>query len=164
MTQDEHIELLQMKDEELDGLKTEIMKEQQINSHIVMVQVGQMFHDGAVCIGLCQEKDILEKDRAITFLNKQLTIKQKENDCLRKLKVKVTATYDWSSSISNVFIFFFILFKGNSRERSVTVSPHGEDTDTIEQNTSEVDEDDFIFVEDLKNDEEKNEMDNVSLG
>jgi len=125
MTQDEHIELLQMKDEELDGLKTEIMKEQQINSHIVMVQ----------------EKDILEKDRAITFLNKQLTIKQKENDCLRKLKVK-----------------------GNSRERSVTVSPHGEDTDTIEQNTSEVDEDDFIFVEDLKNDEEKNEMDNVSLG
>merc|ERR1711953_1304167 len=29
MTQDEHIELLQMKDEELDGLKTEIMKEQQ---------------------------------------------------------------------------------------------------------------------------------------
>ena len=94
MTQDEHIELLQMKDEELDGLKTEIMKEQQINSHIVMVQVGQMFHDGAVCIGLCQEKDILEKDRAITFLNKQLTIKQKENDCLRKLKVKVSAAYD----------------------------------------------------------------------
>merc|ERR1719327_857273 len=34
MTQDEHIELLQMKDEELDGLKTEIMKEQQVNSHI----------------------------------------------------------------------------------------------------------------------------------
>ena len=54
--------------------------------------------------------------------------------------------------------------KGNSRERSLTVSPNGEDTDTIEQNVSEVDEDDFIFVEDLKNDEEKNEMDNVSLG
>jgi len=125
MTQDEHIELLQMKDEELDGLKTEIMKEQQVNSHVQMVQ----------------EKDILEKERAITFLNKQLTIKQKENDCLRKLKVK-----------------------GNSRERSLTVSPNGEDTDTIEQNVSEVDEDDFIFVEDLKNDEEKNEMDNVSLG
>merc|ERR1719458_1099206 len=116
MTQDEHIELLQMKDEELDGLKTEIMKEQQVNSHVQMVQ----------------EKDILEKERAITFLNKQLTIKQKENDCLRKLKVK-----------------------GNSRERSLTVSPNGEDTDTIEQNVSEVDEDDFIFVEDLKNDEEK---------
>ena len=46
----------------------------------------------------------------------------------------------------------------------MTVSPNGEDTDTIEQNVSEVDEDDFIFVEDLKNDEEKNEMDNVSLG
>merc|ERR1719397_200357 len=120
MTQDEHIELLQMKDEELDGLKNEIMKEQQINSHIQMVQ----------------EKDVLEKERAITFLNKQLTIKKKENDCLRKLKVK-----------------------GNSRERSVTVSPNGEDTDTIEQNISEVDEDDFIFVEDLKNDEEKNQMD-----
>ena len=44
------------------------------------------------------------------------------------------------------------------------MSPNGEDTDTIEQNVSEVDEDDFIFVEDLKNDEEKNEMDNVSLG
>ena len=42
MTQDEHIELLQMKDEELDGLKNEIMKEQQINSHIQMVQVGQV--------------------------------------------------------------------------------------------------------------------------
>ena len=40
MTQDEHIELLQMKDEELDGLKTEIMKEQQVNSHIQMVQVS----------------------------------------------------------------------------------------------------------------------------
>ena len=61
-------------------------------------------------------------------------------------------------------VYCFHLLKGNSRERSVTVSPHGEDTDTIEQNTSEVDEDDFIFVEDLKNDEEKNEMDNVSLG
>ena len=46
----------------------------------------------------------------------------------------------------------------------MTVSPNGEDTDTIEQNVSEVDEDDFIFVEDLKNDEEKNQMDNVSLG
>ena len=44
------------------------------------------------------------------------------------------------------------------------MSPNGEDTDTIEQNVSEVDEDDFIFVEDLKNDEEKNQMDNVSLG
>ena len=41
MTQDEHIELLQMKDEELDGLKTEIMKEQQVNSHIQMIQVGE---------------------------------------------------------------------------------------------------------------------------
>ena len=40
MTQDEHIELLQMKDEELDGLKTEIMKEQQVNSHVQMVQVS----------------------------------------------------------------------------------------------------------------------------
>ena len=58
-------------------------------------------------------------------------------------------------------LFFF---QGNSRERSLTVSPNGEDTDTIEQNVSEVDEDDFIFVEDLKNDEEKNQMDNVSLG
>ena len=46
----------------------------------------------------------------------------------------------------------------------MTVSPNGEDTDTIEQNVSEVDEDDFIFVEDLKTDEEKNQMDNVSLG
>ena len=55
-------------------------------------------------------------------------------------------------------------FQGNSRERSLTVSPNGEDTDTIEQNVSEVDEDDFIFVEDLKTDEEKNQMDNVSLG
>merc|ERR1712020_675952 len=124
MSKDEHIELLQMKDEEIDGMKNEILKEQQVNSHVHMVQ----------------EKEILDKDRAITFLNKQLTIKQKENDCLRKLKVK-----------------------GNSRERSVTVSPHGEDTDTIEQNLSEVEEDDFIFVEDLKNDEEKNEVDNVSL-
>ena len=44
------------------------------------------------------------------------------------------------------------------------MSPNGEDTDTIEQNVSEVDEDDFIFVEDLKTDEEKNQMDNVSLG
>ena len=44
------------------------------------------------------------------------------------------------------------------------MSPNGEDTDTIEQNVSEVDEDDFIFVEDLKNDEEKNQLDNVSLG
>ena len=40
MTQDEHIELLQLKDEELDGLKTEIMKEQQVNSHVQMVQVS----------------------------------------------------------------------------------------------------------------------------
>ena len=90
MTQDEHIELLQMKDEELDGLKTEIMKEQQVNSHIQMVQVsGNLFRFCNWHYSL-QEKDILEKERAITFLNKQLTIKQKENDCLRKLKVKVT--------------------------------------------------------------------------
>lgn len=41
MTQEEQIELLQMKDEELDGLKTEIMKEQQVNSHIQMIQVGE---------------------------------------------------------------------------------------------------------------------------
>ena len=61
-------------------------------------------------------------------------------------------------------VIFMIHSQGNSRERSVTVSPNGEDTDTIEQNLSEVEEDDFIFVEDLKNDEEKNEMDNVSLG
>ena len=73
MSKDEHIELLQMKDEEIDGMKNEILKEQQVNSHVHMVQ----------------EKEILDKDRAITFLNKQLTIKQKEVDCLRKLNKKV---------------------------------------------------------------------------
>ena len=73
MSKDEHIELLQMKDEEIDGMKNEILKEQQVNSHVHMVQ----------------EKEILDKDRAITFLNKQLTIKQKEIDCLRKLNKKV---------------------------------------------------------------------------
>merc|ERR1711997_1186335 len=82
-------------------------------------------------------KELLDKDRAITFLNKQLTIKQKEVDCLRKLNKK-----------------------GNSRERSVTVSPNG-DEDTIEQNLESEIEDDFIFVEDLKNDDVK---DNIPLG
>merc|ERR1712079_643415 len=121
MSKDEHIELLQMKDEEIDGMKNEILKEQQVNSHVHVVQ----------------EKEILDKDRAITFLNKQLTIKQKEVDCLRKLNKK-----------------------GNSRERSVTVSPNG-DEDTIEQNLESEIEDDFIFVEDLKNDDVK---DNIPLG
>merc|ERR1712218_62084 len=118
MSKDEHIELLQMKDNELDGMKNEILKEQQVNSHVHMVQ----------------EKEILDKDRAITFLNKQLTIKQKEVDCLRKLNKK-----------------------GNSRERSVTVSPNG-DEDTIEQNIESEIEDDFIFVEDLKNDDVKDNI------
>ena len=138
MTKDEQIELLQLKDEEIDGMKNELLREQQVNSHVHMIQ----------------EKEILEKERAITFLNKQLTVKQKENDCLRKLNKKV------------VFEFSFIelkqYFQGNSRERSVTVSPNGEDTETIEQNMESEIEDDFIFVEDLKADEEKG--DNISLG
>merc|ERR1712156_904967 len=121
MSKDEHIELLQMKDNELDGMKNEILKEQQVNSHVHMVQ----------------EKELIDKDRAITFLNKQLGVKQKEIDCLRKLNKK-----------------------GNSRERSVTLSPNGED-DTIEQNLESEIEDDFIFVEDLKNDDVK---DNIPLG
>ena len=50
-----------------------------------------------------------------------------------------------------------------SRDRSVTTSPNG-DEDTIEQNLESEVEDDFIFVEDLKNDEAKNEKDNISLG
>merc|ERR1711902_276690 len=100
MSKDEYIELLQMKDEEIDGMKNEILKEQQVNSHVHMV-------------------------------------KQKEIDCLRKLNKK-----------------------GNSRERSVTVSPNG-DEDTIEQNLESEIEDDFIFVEDLKNDDVK---DNIPLG
>ena len=73
MSKDEHIELLQMKDNELDGMKNEILKEQQVNSHVHMVQ----------------EKELIDKDRAITFLNKQLGVKQKEIDCLRKLNKKV---------------------------------------------------------------------------
>lgn len=73
MTKDEQIELLQLKDEEIDGMKNELLREQQVNSHVHMVQ----------------EKEILEKERAITFLNKQLTVKTKENDCLRKLNKKV---------------------------------------------------------------------------
>ena len=73
MTKDEQIELLQLKDEEIDGMKNELLREQQVNSHVHMIQ----------------EKEILEKERAITFLNKQLTVKQKENDCLRKLNKKV---------------------------------------------------------------------------
>jgi len=123
MSQDEQIELLHIKDEEIDGIKNHLMKEQEVNSHVQMVQ----------------EKEILDKERAITFLNKQLNIKQKEVDCLRKLNKKA-----------------------NSRERSVTVSPNGED-ETIEQNLESEIEDDFIFVEDLKVDEEKNEDDNISL-
>merc|ERR1711983_477683 len=117
------IELDHIKDEEIDGIKNHLMKEQEVNSHVQMVQ----------------EKEILDKERAITFLNKQLNIKQKEVDCLRKLNKKA-----------------------NSRERSVTVSPNGED-ETIEQNLESEIEDDFIFVEDLKVDEEKNEDDNISL-
>jgi len=124
MSKDEHIELLQIKDEEIGSMKTELLKEQQVNSHVHMVQ----------------EKEILDKERAITFLNKQLNIKQKENDCLRKLNKKSV-----------------------SRDRSVTTSPNG-DEDTIEQNLESEVEDDFIFVEDLKNDEAKNEKDNISLG
>ena len=42
------------------------------------------------------------------------------------------------------------------------MSPNGEDTETIEQNMESEIEDDFIFVEDLKADEEKG--DNISLG
>jgi len=53
--------------------------------------------------------------------------------------------------------------KSVSRDRSVTTSPNG-DEDTIEQNLESEVEDDFIFVEDLKNDEAKNEKDNISLG
>merc|ERR1719348_2413209 len=124
MSKDEHIELLQIKDEEIGSMKTELLKEQQVNSHVHMVQ----------------EKEILDKERAITFLNKQLNIKQKENDCLRKLNKKSV-----------------------SRDRSVTTSPNG-DEDTIERNLESEVEDDFIFVEDLKNDEAKNEKDNISLG
>jgi len=124
MSKDEHIELLQIKDQELDGMKNEILKEQQVNGHVHMVQ----------------EKELIDKDRAITFLNKQLGIKQKEIDCLRKLNKK-----------------------GNSRERSVTLSPNGED-ETIEQNLESEVEDDFIFVEDLKNDEENGVRDNIPLG
>ena len=56
-----------------------------------------------------------------------------------------------------------LFLQANSRERSVTVSPNGED-ETIEQNLESEIEDDFIFVEDLKVDEEKNEDDNISLG
>ena len=44
----------------------------------------------------------------------------------------------------------------------MTVSPGGEDTETIEQNLESEIEDDFIFVEDLKNDDDKG--DNISLG
>ena len=55
MTQDEHIELLQMKDEELDGLKTEIMKEQQVNSHIQMIQVGER-PELSVSYSVCRRK------------------------------------------------------------------------------------------------------------
>ena len=73
MSQDEQIELLHIKDEEIDGIKNHLMKEQEVNSHVQMVQ----------------EKEILDKERAITFLNKQLNIKQKEVDCLRKLNKKV---------------------------------------------------------------------------
>ena len=138
MTKDEQIELLQLKDEEIDGMKNELLREQQVNSHVHMIQ----------------EKEILEKERAITFLNKQLTVKQKENDCLRKLNKKVV--FELS------FIELNLYFQGNSRERSVTVSPNGEDTETIEQNMESEIEDDFIFVEDLKADEEKG--DNISLG
>ena len=138
MTKDEQIELLQLKDEEIDGMKNELLREQQVNSHVHMIQ----------------EKEILEKERAITFLNKQLTVKQKENDCLRKLNKKVV--FELS------FIELKQYFQGNSRERSVTVSPNGEDTETIEQNMESEIEDDFIFVEDLKADEEKG--DNISLG
>ena len=138
MTKDEQIELLQLRDEEIDGMKNELLREQQVNSHVHMIQ----------------EKEILEKERAITFLNKQLTVKQKENDCLRKLNKKVV--FELS------FIELKQYFQGNSRERSVTVSPNGEDTETIEQNMESEIEDDFIFVEDLKADEEKG--DNISLG
>lgn len=42
----------------------------------------------------------------------------------------------------------------------MTVSPNG-DEDTIEQNLESEIEDDFIFVEDLKNDDVK---DNIPLG
>ena len=54
----------------------------------------------------------------------------------------------------------YILLQG-SRERSVTVSPQADD-ETIEQNLESEIEDDFIFVEDLKNDDDKG--DNISLG
>ena len=53
--------------------------------------------------------------------------------------------------------------QGNSRERSVTLSPNGEE-DTIEQNLESEVEDDFIFVEDLKNDDENGVRDNIPLG
>ena len=154
MTKDEQIELLQLKDEEIDGMKNELLREQQVNSHVHMIQ----------------EKEILEKERAITFLNKQLTVKQKENDCLRKLNKKVV--FERSFIELNLYfenykqqkktIIIKYYFQGNSRERSVTVSPNGEDTETIEQNMESEIEDDFIFVEDLKADEEKG--DNISLG
>ena len=51
MTKDEQIELLQLKDEEIDGMKNELLREQQVNSHVHMIQ----------------EKEILEKERAITI-------------------------------------------------------------------------------------------------
>ena len=43
----------------------------------------------------------------------------------------------------------------------MTVSPQADD-ETIEQNLESEIEDDFIFVEDLKNDDDKG--DNISLG
>ena len=93
MSKDEQIELLQMKDEEIDSMKTVLMKEQQVNSHVAMVQ----------------EKEILDKERAITFLNKQLSIKQKENDCLRKLNKKV----------STIFIKYYIMLLHNQNMQNM---------------------------------------------
>ena len=45
MSKDEHIELLQIKDEEIGSMKTELLKEQQVNSHVHMVQDSDVAND-----------------------------------------------------------------------------------------------------------------------
>ena len=77
MTNDETVELLNMKDEEIEELKSEITREQQVVAHVQMVQ----------------EKEIIEKEKAIEILTHQLNLKQKESECLRKLKSKVLSFF-----------------------------------------------------------------------
>ena len=152
ISKDDKVRMIKSKEEEIEKLKKEILREQHIVAHVQVTQ----------------EKEIIEKEKEISILNKILTqerqvLLEKERQIDKLLISKYQVKFSSCQTILNMKTFIIIL-----QEAIVKNEVYGDDSETVTFHDAVSDEED-ILIEDLELDNDSNlqhtrNIDDLSLG